>query len=230
MCDPSPGYFFEWKWQKDMKENGIDQHVEVLNGMKEWVAEYIQLGKDQKDVLLKAMKTDIDSLIMKGTEIVSKLKEKGNLNGGRDGWGVAPFVGEERSQVVKFVQDLGGEVLMHMKKLADNMQTGGNVDLKLYFDLLKYLEAAMKNHVVQLKEKVVQLRRTQKSYPHLDMLTKLQKYLGIFLAYVDHSFGNGSVEGRLLEEWKKFLDGEEWKIEYVREFLSGSILICSEGD
>ncbi|KIJ29382.1 hypothetical protein M422DRAFT_269219 [Sphaerobolus stellatus SS14] len=49
------------------------------------------------------------------------------------------------------------------------------------------------------------------------MLTKLQKYLGIFLAYVDHSFGNGSVEGRLLGEWKKFLDGEEWKIEYVRE-------------
>ncbi|KIJ34751.1 hypothetical protein M422DRAFT_263107 [Sphaerobolus stellatus SS14] len=173
--DPFPGYFFEWKWHKNMKEDGIDQHIEVLNSMKDWVAEHSKLGMDEKDVLLKAMKTDIDLLIMTGTEIVSKLQEKGNLNGGRDGvgssmidvrecsetslskWGVAPFVEEERSQVVKFVQDLSGDVLKHMKKLSDNMQTGGNVNLKLYFELLKYLEAVMKKHVVQFKEKVVQL-------------------------------------------------------------------------
>ncbi|KIJ26691.1 hypothetical protein M422DRAFT_272200 [Sphaerobolus stellatus SS14] len=194
------------------------------------------------------MKIDLDSLITTGTEIVSKLQEKGNLNGGRDGvglsmmnirersltslskWGVASFVGEEKSQVVKFVQDLGGEVLKHMKNLSDNMQTGDNIDLKLYFELLNYLEAVMKNHVVQFKEKVIQLGRTQKSNPHLNMLKKLQKYLRMFLAFIDHSFGSGSVDEQLLGEWKKFLDGQEWKIEYVREFLSGSILICSEGE
>ncbi|KIJ26704.1 hypothetical protein M422DRAFT_272213 [Sphaerobolus stellatus SS14] len=207
--------------------------------MKEWVAEYTKLGKDQKDVLLKAMKTDIDSLIMKGTEIVSKLKEKGNLNGGRDGvgsslidvtkcpesslskWGVAPFVGGERSHIVKFVKDLGGEVLMHMKNLADNMQMGGNVDLKLYFDLLKYLEAVIRTMLFSSKKRLFNFEG-HKSHTHI-LTYKTAEIFGDILAYIDHSFGSGSVDGLLVEEWKKFLSllVAEWGTPFGAPIIQG---------
>ncbi|KIJ27739.1 hypothetical protein M422DRAFT_271025 [Sphaerobolus stellatus SS14] len=126
-------------------------------------------GEDEQEVQLGEMKVELNKLIEKGGEIVSEVQKKGNSNGGRDGvgssmmdvtphlstnlskWGVPASVVDDRSRVVKFVQDLSGEVLKDLKDLSDNLHTGQNIDLKLYFEVLKYLEAVMKNHVQEFK-------------------------------------------------------------------------------
>ncbi|KIJ46812.1 hypothetical protein M422DRAFT_249552 [Sphaerobolus stellatus SS14] len=175
----------------------------------DWVAGHDELGPNEQEAQLTTMKVQITLLIKQGREAVENMKKKVNENGGRDGvgssmmvirpcsgsrfskWGVPPFVADKPNQVVQFLDKLGGGVLDLLKNVSDGLQKGALVDLELYFEVLQYFEAVMKNHVAKFKGIVVGLQNTEKKYPHLDRLKKLQKYLKIFVVFIDCSVSDG---------------------------------------